>query len=111
MPFLTIGAIVVDIVSMTEDEPELIGETERAYAGNLRTTNRTIKLNWSAVANEMTDADYYTLKTYIGLGVGVVLDGDATNVSYNVSVRITGCSFVRNGTGFLRVPALKIREI
>lgn len=81
MAFLTIAGIAVPVAQdgFKRLPVEVGGSQSRAYAGNLRSTERWQKYAWSVTTGLMKTADTTTLETAIANGAVVSCSGDALN--------------------------------
>ena len=73
MAYLTLnGSFTVPVKrdSASEPEPEVGGESFRAFAGNLRSTRRWVKRHWTFTTIPMTYEDIASLVAIIGSPAG-----------------------------------------
>jgi hypothetical protein len=94
MSFLVVGSVVVDVRSDSASQPEsdVVGETMRTFAGNLRSTRRAAKRNWAYTTRAMTFAEENTLLSVIGSpdgGAFVACSGSFTNNGPAVTCQVT----------------------
>lgn len=112
MAFLTISGIEVLVTGLQEEQPELIGEQARTFAGGMRSQIRAQKRSWNARLLEMTEAAYQTLYAAVDLGEKVTVSGDFIGgANITCIVHIGRSTFNRDGTGFLREPEIRIIEV
>jgi len=115
--YLVIASLVVPIAEgqFKENEREKAGSQTRAFAGNLRSTERWNKRSWSATTALMLSADIATLKTAVQLGAQVTVSGDAMGGSVTCVVTIGETADTSTAStdalGFMRTLALTIREV
>lgn len=117
MSFLVIAGITVPVAegSFKEAEREKGGSQTRAFAGNLRSTERWNKRVWNLTTALMLDADCSTLKSAVQLGVVVTCSGDALGGSVSCVATIgetdNTSTATTDGKGFMRTLALTLREV
>lgn len=113
MAFLTLGATEVWVDTRGATEPEVIrvGESTRAFAGNLRSTVRAVKRNWRFTGAPMSESAFAALRATFEAGDFVTCFGDALGGTYECEVRVTDAGYVEDGTGFLRVPVFTLAEV
>lgn len=89
MPFLSIAGTAVPVTSDggAENEPLRIGESTRAFAGNLRSTVRAEKRSWSFKTVPLSFAAAATIKSALANAAQVTVSGDFNN---NVAVTCEG---------------------
>jgi hypothetical protein len=115
MAFLTIAGTAVDVTDFQEDAPEEIGESVRAFAGNLRTTVRATKRRWKAVTRPMLPADVLALRALFEGGLHVWCGGTALDGA-TVLCRLTldSVGYVKDyasGVRHQRVLSLTLAEV
>lgn len=101
----------MDTRGATEAEVIRVGEATRAFAGNLRSTVRSVRRSWHFTLAPMTDAALTTLRATCEAGAFVTCAGDALGGSYTCEVRITDAPYLEDGAGFLRAPTLALQEV
>jgi len=112
MPFLAIDGVEVEIQTVNANEsPELIGDKERMFAGNLRSTYRASKHKWENLLTgpmENSAVDALMAKN----GTFVVVTGDMIPVTYiDALLTITNSQYIdRNGVDFVRYLSITIEE-
>lgn len=101
MPFLTIGATTVEVLTegASENEPERGGELARAFSGNLRSTLRYRKRKFQFSTGLITEASYLALVAAVDTGTAHSCSGDAlNNVAGNFVVQLSDGIYVRDIT-------------
>lgn len=114
MAFLTIAGVNVDVLTTGAHElpPVEIGKSKRAFAGNLRTSMRSIKRLWSFTTRDMTDAEITTLRTAAPHGNFVTCSGDALPASALYEVTYPGGPFVETGNPYYkRSIEIRVQEV
>lgn len=113
MAFLTIDAVAIDILteSASEQEPERIGDTQRAFSGNLRTTVRARKRVFEFTAGPKTEAAYATLMA-LDDGLPHACSGDAMNgATLSCLVQVNGGEYIADGLSHQRLPQLRLVQV
>jgi hypothetical protein len=102
--FLILGGVSVDALTSgaREGQPIEIGRSRRAFAGNLRSSLRSIKRMWSFVTRDMTDAEITTLMTAAPHGAFVTCSGDALPGSAQYDVTYPGGTFEEAGNPYYK---------
>lgn len=112
MPFLKIAGIEVDVVSLAEGAPILVGDEGRSFDGTLRGDIVAEKRQWSGTGLEISRAGYESLRSAIALGAHVTVEGDSIPGSpRTVRVRLSGGEYVVDGTGYLLIPAFSMEDV
>ena len=88
MAFLTVGVVVLPILSDSASQPEseVGGASVRAFAGNLRSTRRWSKRKWQVTTARLTAAEESTLLATIGSPDGGNFVSCSGNFNNNVAV-------------------------
>jgi hypothetical protein len=76
MPALTVGGVTLECTDGGEEDKVKIGEQSRAFAGNLRGTERDEKATFSFTTMPTTAAIWASLSGVITLGAHVTCTGD-----------------------------------
>lgn len=114
--FLTINTVAYGVLaesSARNDASEFIGESARAFAGNLRTSRRAEKRTWTFQIYPLTTAQEITLRALLLAGF-VTIGGEATNgVSVSVEGTITTSEYSDVGAGVTteRTATVQFREV
>lgn len=114
MAFLIIAGVTVDVVTTGghEGPPIEIGRSRRAFAGNLRSSIRSIKRVWTFLTRDMTDAEIVTLRTAAPYGSFVTCSGDALPASATYEVTYKGGPFVETGNPYYkRQQEIQVQEV
>lgn len=114
MAFLLINGVIYEAQhdGAGENEPEYVGEMSRAFSGALRSGVRAKKRTWNFTLIPLSQADYATFLTAIGLDVALPVSGDMTGgVSVTSIVRVTASAFIPSGSSFMRVANISIIEV
>lgn len=112
MAFLVVAGTTIEVVEIREQEPERIGDSERAYAGPLRTMNTTTKRSWAVRSYVMTDAAYQAFRALVMYGQQVVCSGDAlVDGPFTCDVNIQEAPYSREGAGFLRSVSFVMKQV
>lgn len=114
MAFLTIAAVNVDVLTSGARElpPAEVGKAKRAFAGNLRTSMRSIKRVWSFSTADMTDAQITTLRNAAPHGSFVTCSGDSLPASATYEVTYPGGTFVESGNPYYkRSIEIRVQEV
>lgn len=115
MAFLLIDGIEVEVLAdggAAEREPIRIGESTRAFAGNLRSSVRAEKRSFVFPVLPQPPADLASLRAAIALGRHVSIAGDAIVTPIMGEVRMTEAPYVDDGDdGFLVACTLDIVEV
>ena len=115
MAFLTIAGLDIDVREdgATEREREVIGQSRRAFAGNLRTSKRAEKRSYTFSTAPMAQADVNALLAATRLGAHVAVSGAAmAGGAITAEVTVTEASYLADDdAGFQRVLALAIVEV
>lgn len=98
MPFLQIERTIVPIRldGATEKAPEEGGDDERAFAGNLRTTVRWTRRNWSMGSKGLLIIDAEFLRALCCRGKFLMVTGDAIG---NAATDVNGMAAAPVGVG------------
>lgn len=104
MAFLVIAGVTVDVLTSgaREGQPIEIGRSRRAFAGNLRSSLRSIKRMWSFATRDMIDAEITTLMTAAPHGAFVTCSGDALPASAQYEVTYPGGTFEETGNPYYK---------
>ncbi len=113
MAYLQVAGITVSIGrgGQSRQTRLSIGARSRAFAGNLRSSVRATKREWSFQTNPLTVATYDTLVAAIGV---VTVAGDAIGSTITADVEITDATDIEDDADaltFKRVATLQIREV
>lgn len=117
MAFLVIAGITVPVaVDQFKRLPlETVGTQTRAYAGNLRSTQRWTKRAWSLTTGLMLTADTTTLEAAIANGAVVGCSGDALGAAINcvatIGEKVNVSTAASDGLTFMWTLALTLREV
>ena len=113
MAYLTLNGFAVpcDTRASGEDEPEVIGQDVRVFAGGLRSTVQVEKRSWTVSTPPISHATAASILAQTG--VGVVCNGTFNNsVAVTCTVRYKGGRHPKsfNPATSLRVLTLNLRE-
>jgi hypothetical protein len=114
MSALIVAGITVPVArtGVVKRAPDRIGSASRAYAGNLRTTYRAEKRNWTIPTQLLTDTDALALEAAVALGVAVTCSGAILGGSISCEIEVQDSIYtpLTNGV-FRRTLVLAVREI
>lgn len=100
MAFATLAGIALQFTELQEEEPYRIGQETRMFAGNLASTVRGEKRQWTGTLLRMSEADRATLRSAIANDAHVAWVGDATGgATLTVRARITGARYAYEPDG------------
>jgi hypothetical protein len=104
MAFLIIAGVTVDVVTNGARQlpPIEIGKSRRAFAGNLRSSIRSVKRMWSFTTREMLDAEIATLQAAAPHGAYAACSGDSLPASATYEVTYKGGPFVETGNPYYK---------
>lgn len=112
---LQIGAetLAIDEDGATQEESIFIGESTRAFAGNLRSVVRAEKRQWSFQTVYITQAQETAVRAIVAnkAQVTCVVGLAGSTVTATCEVTITGSRYVRNGAVADRVLSLRLVEV
>lgn len=116
MSFVVVAALVVPVMEGQAVERVVrIGSSNRAYAGNLRSTVRAEKREWQITTGLLTITEANTLKAAVALAAQVACSGDALGGSVTCEVEVGDGAYINtttvDGTGVLRSLVLTLREV
>lgn len=113
MPFLCCGSVTIEVSEATEPEPDRIGKEERAFAGNLMSSQRSIvKRNWEFTAPLMTQTELNALLAQAPDGSFRNWTGDAfQGVSVRCRVWYSQTEYNQDGNGFKRTPHIALKQV
>lgn len=114
MSFLTLAGVTVptSVSGVQEGAIEQIGSESRAYAGNLRSTVRGQKRNWSVTTRPLTSTEESNIRSAIATGAFVTMSGDLIGgASLTVSATINSAPASKIKGGFRNALTLAIKEV
>lgn len=110
--FLCCGPVTIEVSEASEGEPDRIGKEERAFAGNLLSSQRAAKRNWDFVAPYMTPAELNALLAQAPDGSFRNWTGDAFgNASIRCRVWYSQIEYNQDGTAFKRTPHIALKQV
>lgn len=110
MAFLTIDAIEVEIqTSSANEEPTLIGDKVRSFAGNLRSTYSAQKRTWKFITGPMEEISSNIIRAKNG--TFVTLAGDFAPTGVIALLTVTNAQYIDDrGIDFWRYLSLTLEE-
>jgi hypothetical protein len=100
--YLFFEELEVLITGFQENDPELVGDEDRAWSGKLRSSVSGEIRKWSGTAREMTHADFTVLRNKIKNGIHVPCSGPALGgLTFNCVVRLRGAVYTPVGESHL----------
>lgn len=117
MSFITIGGASYDCTTdgAQQGEPIRQGTVVRAFAGNARSTIRTVKRTWQVTVFFSNLANEDTLRTATQLGQAVTCTGDALNgASVSCIVAVGAAEYIPNLAatyGHWRAASVALEEV
>lgn len=114
MSFLTLGGVAVPVSpnGAQEGAIEQIGSESRAYAGNLRSTVRDEKRNWSFTTRSLSSSEESNIRAAIANGAFITMSGDILGgASLLVSVALSSAPATKVTGGFRNVLTLTVKEV
>ena len=113
MAFFTLNSVTYEVLSMTEQAPELGGgESVRSYSGLLRTTYQWQKRGFDLELADLSEVNYIVLYNALALAPHVPINGDSVSGGpLTCEVTLTGAPFVKSPGSFLRKPLLSARQV
>lgn len=116
MPFLTIGTytdVPIAIDGARQVESELVGEIERAFAGNLRSTVRAAKRVWEVTTGALSLTEANQLRSQASFTAAVNCSGDLmTGATVSCFVTITESEYIPDSlTTQRQIMQLRIQEV
>lgn len=117
MSFLTVNSVDYEVTTdgAQQGEPIRQGAVVRAFAGNARSTVRSVKRQWSFTVFFDDPADEATLRTATELGQAVTCTGDAlAGASVSCIVTVGASDYLANLAatyGHWRAAAVALEEV
>lgn len=114
MPFLTVAGVTVPVFVENEAEmkEEIVGDSGRAFAGNLRGTVRARKRIWGPIVTKpMPRADADTLYTTLKGAPPLACAGDLLGGAVSCWVMAIGRRSVTSGATEVIVTSFELHEV
>lgn len=116
MAFLIIGGVTYDVLTQgaVRNAGVIVGESSRSFAGNLLSTRRTTKRQWTFTLGPLSNAQVDALDTATASGAFLTITGDAMPAG-GVSCEVTlgDASYVQDtaqAVGFRRFVTVTLAE-
>jgi len=113
MEFIIIdGNLILNVVGITETDPEIIGDETRSDSGQLRSSIRSEKRHWVVTLLEMTESELATVRQRFQYGNHVMVSGSAFNgASIAVRGRLSDMGYEWTKDGHLRTARLDLVQV
>ena len=114
MSVLVIAGITVPLArsGITKKAPERVGNSSRAFAGNLRSTWRVEKRVWGVTTQWLTDSDAAAIEAAVALGAQVTCSGTLLPASLTCEVEVSDGQYLPlHGGSYRRTLNLTLREV